>query len=173
MATVIADRDVCTGFHGKRSMFVVKNTIVTVMAGGNDCAIFYGENTAVIANTVDTIIVSRNVCTALNRKVVILRGVVVFAGAAVASVFDGVVDASSRIVVGSDVCVALNEEKAFCFCLIATACIVVDADIIVVCGDIGTAFNGSTGIITICKAKLAVAINNDGCTAFNVQNPAV
>ena len=145
------------------------------MAGGNDCAIFYGENTAVIANTVDTIIVSRNVCTALNRKVVILRGVVVFAGAAVASVFDGVVDASRRIVVGSDMCAALNVEKAafFYYLLIASACIVVDAVIIVVCGDIGTAFNGSTGIITICKAKMAVAINDDGCTVFNVQNPVV
>ena len=107
IATVIADRDVCTGFHGKRSAIGVKNTIVTVVAGGNVCAIFYGENTAVIVNTVDTITVSRNVCTALNRKVVIRRGVEV--------VVDGVEDAAGPIIVCSDMCAALNEEKACCY----------------------------------------------------------
>ena len=103
-------------FYSKRSAIGVKNTIVTVIAGGNVCAIFYGENTAVIGNTVDTITVSRNVCTALNRKAVILRGVVVFAaGVAVDSVIDGVVDAAGLIIVCSDMCAALNEEKACCY----------------------------------------------------------
>jgi len=94
-------------FYSKRSAIGVKNTIVTVIAGGNVCAIFYGENTAVIVNTADTITVSRNICTALNRKVVIRRGVEV--------VVDGVEDAAGPIIVCSDMCAALNEEKACCY----------------------------------------------------------
>ena len=100
---VVLDLQVDAVFYSKRSL-VVKNTVITIIAGRNGCTGFHGENSTVIVNAVGSVTVSRNNSIALNRKVVISGSL----GIA------GVIDTKLLVVVGSDMCAALNKEETCC-----------------------------------------------------------